>query len=49
MFKKKRCSKEAIDLIDKMLTLDPSRRISAEQALETDFFKNPPEPDSNWK
>jgi len=29
-----------LDLLSKMLTVDPDRRITAQQALQHDFFKN---------
>ena len=31
-------SSEALNLIEKLLTLDPARRISAKDALASDFF-----------
>ena len=33
-----------LDLLKRMLTLDPSQRISAKEALEHDFFKTEPMP-----
>ena len=36
--------KSAIDLIDNMLTIDPSARIDANNALNCDFFWCPPMP-----
>ncbi|GAA42770.2 cyclin-dependent kinase 9 [Clonorchis sinensis] len=39
----------AVDLIDKLLILDPSRRFDAEQALSHDFFhENPPPSDLSF-
>ncbi|KAK1443383.1 cell division protein kinase [Babesia gibsoni] len=35
-------SSEAIDLLQRMLTLDPKERISAKEALEHDYFKMSP-------
>lgn len=35
-------SKEAIDLLRKLLEIEPSRRISAEKALKLDFFNDLP-------
>jgi serine/threonine protein kinase len=31
-------NKEAVDLLDKMLALDPKKRITAEEALDSDYF-----------
>lgn len=40
----KKLDKNAIDLIDKMLIMDPKQRITAQQALEHEYFKNEPLP-----
>ena len=37
-------NRDAIDLLDKLLTLDPSRRITADPALNHDFFWTEPMP-----
>jgi serine/threonine protein kinase len=34
----------AVDLIDKLMVLDPEKRYSAEQAMQHDFFTSPPLP-----
>lgn len=36
------CNKDAIDLLEGLLTLDPAKRLSAKEALEHSFFKNDP-------
>jgi len=38
-------SKEAIDLLDKLLVLDPEKRLSAEECLQHEWFKKGPEPE----
>lgn len=40
-------SKEGVDLLEKMLALDPNKRISAREALEHPFFQVEPLPCSN--
>lgn len=40
----KKLDKAAVDLIDKMLVMDPKQRITAQQALEHDYFKCEPLP-----
>ncbi|KAH9626336.1 hypothetical protein KSS87_000568 [Heliosperma pusillum] len=35
---------DALDLLDKMLTLDPCKRISAKDALDADYFRREPLP-----
>ena len=40
---------EALDLVDRLLTMDPNKRISASEALDSDYFWTepfPPEPSS---
>ncbi|KAF7833642.1 cyclin-dependent kinase C-2-like [Senna tora] len=36
--------KDALDLLERMLTLDPDQRISAEDALKADYFRTDPLP-----
>jgi len=36
--------KEALELVDKMLALDPKKRITASEALDSDYFWTLPEP-----
>lgn len=36
--------KEALDLVDRLLTLDPKRRATATEALDNEYFWTPPEP-----
>ena len=40
----KKLDKMAVDLIDKMLVIDPKQRITAQQALEHEYFKCKPLP-----
>ncbi len=35
---------DALDMLEKMLTYDPARRITAEEALRHYYFKNMPRP-----
>ena len=42
--KSKKLDSAAVDLIDKMLVLDPKQRISAQEALEHEYFKCEPFP-----
>jgi cyclin-dependent kinase 12/13 len=37
-------TKEALDLLDRLLTLDPRKRITAADALDAEYFWVPPEP-----
>ena len=41
-----RCDADAIDLLQQFLCFDPSRRITAEQALKHEYFRNSPKPTS---
>eukprot|EP00960_Hanusia_phi_P059103 764075-Hanusia_phi.AAC.8 len=36
--------KDALDLLEKLLQYDPSKRISAEEALNHEYFRNSPSP-----
>ncbi|EKX54892.1 hypothetical protein GUITHDRAFT_83848 [Guillardia theta CCMP2712] len=38
--------KDALDLLDKLLSYDPNKRISAEEALKHEYFRNAPAPAS---
>lgn len=40
---------DALDLLERMLTLDPEKRISASEALASKYFQNPPEPAKLWE
>lgn len=40
----KHLDRDALDLLEKMLTLDPSQRISAKDALDAEYFWNDPLP-----
>ena len=39
-----RLATEAVDLLDKLLTLDPRERLTATQALDHDYFWSDPLP-----
>lgn len=41
---RKSCSDKGIDLLERMLTFDPKKRISAREALEHPYFKESPFP-----
>ena len=36
--------KDALDLVDRLLTLDPKKRATAAEALDSEYFWVPPEP-----
>lgn len=38
------CSSDAVDLLDRLLTLDPKRRITAFESLDHDYFWSSPPP-----
>lgn len=37
-------SEDALDLLERMLTFDPNKRITARQALQHEYFKAAPRP-----
>lgn len=42
-----KCGLDFIDLLEKMLALDPNKRPSAIECMEHPYFKNKPLPSSN--
>ena len=44
-----KCDADALDLLQHFLCFDPSRRITAEEALKHQYFKNDPQPTANSK